>query len=116
MTLNAVDRAQSESQLVILRGMLSRATSPEARAGFQAEIDLIEKMLAPPQVAPPRSTKTQAPTSANDKEGRFRVFYFCGGFYAAPPKNSPHWHHFVAAYGSDVADDPTIYDAITKGE
>jgi len=42
----------------------------------------------------------------------FRVFWYCGGFFCAPPQTHPAWDQFVSAVGEDIAKSQGIYDLV----
>jgi len=42
----------------------------------------------------------------------FKAYYYCGKWYAAPPKDHPAWNDFVAFAGEDAANDSQLYDFV----
>lgn len=104
-------RRQLEAQQMSLVDIDSRIADLEGLL-----IELLPKAEAPPQV-PSRFLPTSFRTNNRSTPPlTWPVFWYCGGFYAAPAKDSLYWPHFVAAVGQSVSDDPAIYKPLAVKE
>jgi len=116
MPLSEADKAQTEAAIASLTIQISNASEADALI-LSAEKKKLQLLLTPAPPAPPKAPAAMLPPEVQwinvaGKKVGFRVFYYCGGFYPAPPPGSTHWDEFVAAVGQSVADNPTIYNHI----
>lgn len=116
--LSAVDQAQTEAQIVGLqatRDQMLALNPPLDTSEVDVQIANLQSILNPPPPAPqePPDDLLAEPYHYEKIDGketgiRWRKFYYAGEWCVAPTPDHPSWPHFVAAYGPDIADDPTI--------